>query len=624
MSVMSSFQRVFDIPELVDLLLSQCDKPEVSILARTNRTIRRSCTPWLYKSLDFRHDSESKGLDYVPGMVAFGRNVRHVKDLTVGPDELAFYYNCVLDFEEIHGRFRGSVPTTSRPAWFPPPDSHTCQVLALPPMTNLSQVTLEGHSEFNNPHRMRSAQDPRAILGQLCWLISLNPHLTYLNVNPISIKDPQSGRRLVEAVAGLQGIRELGLWIECRSQDAFRLGMDLFYSVKPSIRSFVLSLSQGGNNDGELDQEGLGVSNDGLMVMPRRQEPLVNLETLALWGLDDHVHVGTILSILGHCPNIIKLGTFDIDNEQTVSIIADFVGRECSRIRKLNCSWDYFGRGAILPFKIMEALPAQQVTEVDMCQWHSIFNQPIVGPAILRHSTTLRSLNLRSRGGIARMPAAAIFENCLSLESFQTFEYNLGLYANLDDVQGAPWKCSNLRELSIAFSGCELPFDHDNPDSQPYYARPAPIVLSEAEVQHFARLERLYWQVGQLTQLRYLQLVMVKPNEEDQLEWGSMDVPKAFPALMTLGDVRQGRPGYLNHLAELKELEMFAGSIDMDNVETKVTSEWREAVWMYEHWPRLQKAYIFSSKDGVSAPFEWLKDKYIQDGKKFTFFEDAT
>ena len=62
----------------------------------------------------------------------------------------------------------------------------------------------------------------------------------------------------------------------------------------------------------------------------------------------------------------------------------------------------------------------------------------------------------------------------------------------------------------------------------------------------------------------------------------------------------------------------------MDNVETKVTSEWREAIWMYEHWPRFQNAYIFNSEDGVTAPFEWLKNKYIQDGKKFSFFEQAT
>ncbi|KAK5816761.1 hypothetical protein F5H01DRAFT_405257 [Linnemannia elongata] len=444
------------------------DESKVSILARTNKTIHRFYTPWLYKTLEFHHDGDSRSLDFVPGMVAFGRNVRHVKDLTVGQEELAFYYNCVLDFEEIHGPFGGGVLTTSRPKWFPPLDPHITQVLALPPMTHLSRVTLKDFSGSDYPISMPSAEDPRAMLGQLCWLVSLNPHLTHLTVNEVIITDPHSGRRLVEVIAGLQGLRELDLAIECRSQEASQLAMDLVCCVKPSIRSFALTFYSGGNSGDEQDQDG-------------HETGVVNLETLGLWGLwGDQTYVGNNLSILGHCPNIVKLLTFDIDNEQGMQTIAEFIARECPRIRKLAHSGSHYGGGAILTFRIMEALPAQHITEPDMNQWHSAFNQPIVSPALLRHST-LRFLNLQTTNGIARMPAAVIFENCVSLETLRTCEHRVGLYANLDDVQEAPWRCSNLRELLIGFSGCELPFDHDNPDGQPYYSRPAPIVLSEVE-----------------------------------------------------------------------------------------------------------------------------------------------
>ncbi|KAF9134104.1 hypothetical protein BG015_003460 [Linnemannia schmuckeri] len=189
-------------------------------------------------------------------------------------------------------------------------------------------------------------------------------------------------------------------------------------------------------------------------------------------------------------------------------------------------------------------------------------------------------------GGISRIPAAVVFENYVGL------------------------------------NGCKPPVDHDNSNCQPYYSRPAPIVLSEAGVQHFVRLERLYMQVGRLTQLRYLQLLMVKLDEDGQLEEGSMDAPMAFPALMTVGNVYQGRPGFLNHLAGLKNLEKPAGSVNMNVEETKATSEWREAVWMYDHWPSLQTAYIFNSRGSVTAHFEWLKNKHIQDGKMFSFSEE--
>ncbi|OAQ26714.1 hypothetical protein K457DRAFT_680337 [Linnemannia elongata AG-77] len=200
-----------------------------------------------------------------------------------------------------------------------------------------------------------------------------------------------------------------------------------------------LDILFGDNSGDEQDQDGHVENSDGLVVMPRRQEPLVNLETLGLWGLwGDQTYVGSILSILGHCPNIVKMLTFDIDNEQGVQTIAEFIARECPRIRKLARSGSHYGGGAILTFRIMEALPAHHITELDMNQWHSVFNQPIVSPALLRHSTTLRFLNLQTTNGIARMPVAVIFENCVSLETLRTCEHRIGLYANLDDVQEAP------------------------------------------------------------------------------------------------------------------------------------------------------------------------------------------
>ncbi|KAF8940376.1 hypothetical protein BGZ47_007783 [Haplosporangium gracile] len=231
-----AFQRIFDIPELVDLLISQLDKAEVSVLARINKAIRKVCNPWLYKALNFCYHNKHNDLGFVPGMVALGWNIRHVKELTLEPDELAFYYNCVYDFEEIHGQFGNNNNTlTSRLAWH---DAGTA--------------------------------------------VLINPHLTHLRFNPIYIKDPNDGRRLVQAVAGMQRIRESGLWIDCRQLDAYRLGMNLFYCVKPSIRSFIMSLYQDHNDDAELDQNSSGVSGDGLMTLSRRQESLVDLETLAL------------------------------------------------------------------------------------------------------------------------------------------------------------------------------------------------------------------------------------------------------------------------------------------------------------------------------------------------------
>ncbi|KAF9539580.1 hypothetical protein EC957_005197 [Mortierella hygrophila] len=157
---------------------------------------------------------------------------------------------------------------------------------------------------------------------------------------------------------------------------------------------------------------------------------------------------------------------------------------------------------------------------------HSDLSHPITSLAILRHLTTLRHIYLYCNNGISRVSAAVIFENCVNLETLKAFDADEGLHIDLEDV------------------GCKLPINPD-PESQPYYYRPDPITLPETEVQHFARLERFYLQIGRLTQPRFLHLLMIKLDGKDQLEWGSVDVPMAYPALMALGDVHQGRPGYL-------------------------------------------------------------------------------
>lgn len=40
--------------------------------------------------------------------------------------------------------------------------------------------------------------------------------------------------------------------------------------------------------------------------------------------------------------------------------------------------------------------------------------------------------------------------------------------------------------------------------------------------------------------------------------------------------------------------------------------------------PCLETAQIFKSEHGITAPFEWFKDKHMQDGKQFSFFKKPT
>ncbi|KAF9129734.1 hypothetical protein BGX30_013833 [Mortierella sp. GBA39] len=569
--MLSSFQRVFDIPELVDMLMSQLDKAEVSVLTRTNKAIRTSCLPSFYKFLGDRPGHNTKIFSSVPGTLALARNIRHVKDVTFGPRELAYYFNSVCDFEEIQGQV--GIAPVSRPTWCPPPDPRTCQIVALPPLTWLSRFTLDSHSMLYN---MPSPANHRTTLAQLSWLMSLNPRLVCLNLDFIHIKDLRDCRRLVEAVAGLHMIVELNLWIHCRRRDSHQLGLDLFFSVSPSIKTIYLRL-QGDDSTWDLETSDMG-GGGNLMVVPRRQEPLINLETFTLWDIDGQVPASDMISVFAHCPNLVQLSTGDFNNHHAVQAVADFVGRECPRIRKLCGVWHY-NNGNLLPFRIMEGLPAHQITELNIDNMHSDL-----------------------------ISAAVIFENCVNLETLKAFDADEGLYIDLEDVQGSPWRCTKLRDLTICISGCKLPINPD-PESQPYYSRPDPITLSETEVQHFARLERFYLQIGRLTQLRLLHLQMVKIIEQGRALFDGV----SFPALMTLGDVGKDRPGYLNHLAGLKRLECLVGSFGVDVEETDATKERIKDAWMSEHWPRFRFTQIYNPRDYTSSAHEWLMNGHMED-----------
>ncbi|KAK3844112.1 MAG: hypothetical protein J3R72DRAFT_488887 [Linnemannia gamsii] len=477
--------------------------------------------------------------------MSLGRNTRHIKDLLLGPDELAFYYSCVYDFDVFNAQFGNAL--------------HHDQ---------------SGYDSSDNPYRMPSSVDTRAALAQLCWLLSLNPHLSSLVVESIVVKDSRDRRILVGAIAGLRRIKKLLLRIECRHQEMYQLGLDLFFCVQPSVQHIVLSIFML-LSDGDQDTTTVGDGDDLITVVPRRQEPLINVESLRLWDMDDQAKPSDILSMLAHCPNVKSLSTFNLNEHEGLQALASYVIKERLGIQRLDFYWA--DGGSHLPIKILEALPAQQLTEFSIAGLYSDLAHQLAAPAILRHSTTLRSLDLEWSEGFSRLvPVAPIFENCVSLESLTVANSVYGLYIELDEVQEAPWVCSKLRRLIPGICGCELPRE---PGYPPYYARPTPITLTEAEARQFEQLERLYSQIGRLREMKSLCLFMFPPEDADLADM--MGVEKsALPGLMTLGDIYKGWPGYMNRLAGLTKLESIAGSICGATEETKATMGWREAVWI--------------------------------------------
>ncbi|KAG0272067.1 hypothetical protein BGZ95_000069 [Linnemannia exigua] len=588
--------KLFDIPELADLVTARLARGDLSRLNRTCRKLHSCCTPVFYENLElYNYGSENRILDSAPGMMALGRNIQLVKKLDIGIKELAILYNffalCDPDNSCPHGAAESLV---SRPTWLPALYPPNPRVVPLPPMTGLEKLIFRDDNEFslNDPP---SVEQLKANLALLCWILSNSPRLAYLKSDGVYILDQHDYRLFVHTLAGLCELKSLDLFVTCRKRIHSALGRSLFFACPPSTSFLELNFVDVPPYYTRQDQQTCDEKRDIIdsddTTVGKRQGPLPNLENLDLWRMRSPASATDILSIFEHCPGIKHLNLPEVSTFPEADRIGTFIGQHCSQLRSFSCQLEKASPSDSLPYKIMDALPAQQLEEVGLCgRWSSLVVPSII-LALQRHSATLRRIDFTSSFHMCRMSAAAILKDCVNLERLiLTCPPLPGLYIDLADALEHPWGCTKLQHLMLDIRGCELPL---TPGVQPYFCRPAPIVLSEDEVLQFDRLERLYLQIGRLTALRELTLQMVTVELE-----GSAS-QSAFPAMLCLPDIETNRPGYLHHLAGLTNLDTFLGSTRAEVFENNRTVGWNEVRWMEAHWPRLKKAsFLFEVDSG--------------------------
>ncbi|KAG0289907.1 hypothetical protein BGZ96_006624 [Linnemannia gamsii] len=590
-----AFKRFFDITELIDHLTLFLDTKDVSRLLRTNKTIYARCAPSLFRTLS--DTSLKELLSSMSALQVLARNSQHVRRLTFTSSQLAYYYNCVLAFQDICSHI-SDTPST-RPLWFPPLDVHTYQLVALPPMTRLSHIDVNIDETF-------MVAPSQTALAHLCWIPSLSPHLTSLTLQVVPIAGIESCRRLGEAIAGLHALKKLDLTVFCRDNIKLALLYQLFLGCSSSVRLLNLHMIQHEDFVGEEDERG------DTAAVARRLEPLINLEELSVMGAYEWNSAADIGSIFACCPNIKRLSLVVSTEYQVNESIEQFIGRQCPKIellsyRRWSTTPDPF------PFRIMESLPAQQVTGFEYVGALPKVTDFKTDVAFQRHSTTLRKICIDGKGTVTKVMASVILNGCFNLETLFIARESSDPHIALADAIEYPWACTKLQQLSLAISGCELPVE---PGVKPYYSRPTPITLTEVETQHFSRLEDLYQRIAALTELRELYLTMVLLGEDGEGDDGTMLYSRrSFPAMLNLQDGQTGRPGFLQLLSELKKLEKLEGSVSVESDETKVTVGRTEAIWMDQNWPDLQHTDFFMDDVHVTEPFRWLEDKRKSEGR---------
>lgn len=430
-------------------------------------------------------------------------------------------------------------------------------------MTRLSFLELHFGQSKTYPYTIPSANSSQASLARLSWLISLNPGLISLTLYGVPIQDLRNGQIFGRAIAGLSMLRSLPIWIDCRINDCIKLLLCIFFSCRSSIQQLIMNVGRLRYQDTmEVDKQEERWRSENAVAVTRRQEPLVNLVKISLRTPCDLVWISMtdLRSMFTHCPNIkhLSIKVKLVAGEKDITSFGRFIGLECPKIENLSydCDDSLHDR---LGYRILESIPAQQVTNFTYCGLITTTQMLAITVSILQHSTSLRKIHLHETYTYDSISASAIFKECCNLEILYIgLLFTSGLCVPLNDSLEHPWACTKLTHLTLAISGCALPYE---PGVRVYLRRPTPLTLTEVEIQHFARLEELYRRIGALKELRELHLSMPLIDENGQLDIRCLEDPLSFPAMLNLKSVQKRRPGFLKLLSGLNKLGVLRGVV---------------------------------------------------------------
>lgn len=224
--------------------------------------------------------------------------------------------------------------------------------------------------------------------------------------------------------------------------------------------------NQGGEDDnGDESEEildfgtGDGVEGGDLIALfgneriAKRTEPVVILKTLWMWDL-----VGcsneVVRAIFEKYPNIEQLHLPNICGTNDVDDLAKTIVALCPKLRTLQ----FYGEGRDtnieFPFKVLEALPEQQVEQVCIRNFHIELDEQMARSVFLRHSATLHTLILQGCSLTDSAAIRTVLTECGVLEDlrfvgthYSDYEaiwpypdrYGKGCGILLADAIAAPW-----------------------------------------------------------------------------------------------------------------------------------------------------------------------------------------
>ncbi|KAG0281263.1 hypothetical protein BGZ95_005405 [Linnemannia exigua] len=625
----------FSIPELVELLSVFLRSQELARLSATSSALDTVCSPILWRYFSYKNSVDNKQkqvrIEQLKGLVRRGRHTRsfHADALI-----LVLYVNGI---SETLDDSSSTTSTTTRPAWLPAPDpKSTLQNVRFSSMTRLTRLVCSMFiNAFKDPSEGIQAIeqfDSSNKFRQLCWLLELNPCLTYVTLSALEPKTTENNRILARAIASLSRLKHLrveffasagpGPWIE-----GIRT---LFFSCPVSLQSLELrtyhssgplvSLAGLSSSSSPLPAISLEATLNPIVDAPiMRDGPLHHLKELQLPILTA-MPLKDYSRILEQCPNIDTFSVVPLVDE-CVPIVAELtpsVKEYCKHIRHVRInrttSWWYDWD----PYHILDGLhsPLESLQIEFYDEGGEVDNKDHAISSFHRHSATLKDVRLLSCEKLSDEVIRSILGTCVVLERLELSDRSdRQAVANLSELVAYKWVCTYLKHLKMTIdwgSFSEPTLSH----LPAYYLRRSnspPRPLSEQDKELWEQLEGLYRQIGSLVRLEVLDLSVyfgrmnrnpyqpIVPADEWSQLLATYDTsfrsPDRLPLLLSLGTHASGRHGYLSWLSGLKNLKELRGSVHLGNPENAMTLKQPELEWMVENWPKLRVLELLPYQD---------------------------
>ncbi|KAF9123054.1 hypothetical protein BGW39_009315 [Mortierella sp. 14UC] len=272
--------------------------------------------------------------------------------------------------------------------------------------------------------------------------------------------------------------------------------------------------------------------------------------------------------------------------------VAEVIVSACPKLKSLRKRDIMEDEEKELAFAFLDSMKKDTLESLEFA-WYSEETEEISW-ALVHHIKSVRSLVFEECREISDASVSWMLRRCPTLETFKispAFGLDAEVVLPLGSLTKQTWASNKFQELQLCVHLDEV---QELPgEKELFFSDPMPHWTID--------LERFYRQIGALTQLRVLDLkVSVDSNARGPDGYYLAYKDKSLTGMLTLEDRNAGRLGWLRLLEDLKNLEEFHGSFNVDAMQARFEFGQREADWIVDHWPKLKFIELYTKPEDTA------------------------